>query len=104
MKPLLLFVLCTPLHGGGEYRGPWGEVYGHIEAGNAEAPTAILRTPIGPSWFTANDTNDDGDLTWDEFIGPEASFRAMDTDKDGLVDANEATAYEAMLASKINRP
>ncbi len=78
-------------------------LFGAIDRPSAEAPTAVLRKPIGPSWFTANDTNDDGDLTWEEFIGPETSFRAMDTDKDGLIDATEAAAYEAQLISKPNR-
>ena len=77
-------------------------LFGAVDRPSAEAPTAILRTPVGPSWFTANDTNDDGDLTWEEFIGPEPSFRAMDTDQDGLIDASEAAAYESMLISKRN--
>lgn len=79
-------------------------LFGAIDRPSATAPTAILRTPVGPSWFTANDTNDDGDLTWDEFIGPEASFRAMDTDKDGLIDATEAAAYEAQLVGQQDPP
>lgn len=75
-------------------------LFGAVDRPAAEAPTAILRTPIGPSWFIANDTNDDGDLTWDEFIGPEPTFRAMDTDHDGLIDAKEAAAFEASLRTQ----
>ena len=75
-------------------------LFGAVDRPAAEAPKAILRPPVGPSWFTANDTNDDGDLTWEEFIGPESTFHAMDTDRDGLIDAREASAYEAQLVSK----
>ncbi len=77
-------------------------LFGAVDRPTAEAPTAVLRKPIGPSWFVANDTNDDGDLTWEEFIGPETTFRAMDTDQDGLIDASEAAAYESQLISKPN--
>ncbi|MCG8652556.1 MAG: hypothetical protein MI861_22135, partial [Pirellulales bacterium] len=79
-----------------------GSLFGAIDRPEAEAPTAILRPPVGPSWFTACDANDDGDLTWEEFIGPETSFRAMDVDGDGLIDANEAANYESQLISKSN--
>jgi hypothetical protein len=36
------------------------------------------------------DRNNDGDLTWKEFLGPRYVFEELDTDHDGLIDAKEA--------------
>jgi Ca2+-binding EF-hand superfamily protein len=46
----------------------------------------------GPIWFQRMDRNNDGDLTWNEFLGPREVFHRIDTDGDGLIDANEAFA------------
>ncbi len=48
------------------------------------------RTPIGPSWFQRMDRNNDGDLTWNEFLGPREVFHRIDKDGDGLIDPQEA--------------
>lgn len=44
----------------------------------------------GPAWFQALDRNRDGDVSRREFTGPAAVFDKLDTDKDGLLSAEEA--------------
>ena len=36
------------------------------------------------------DRNGDGDLTWDEFLGPREVFHQLDADQDDLIDETEA--------------
>jgi hypothetical protein len=48
------------------------------------------REPIGPTWFQRMDRNNDGDLTWNEFLGPREVFHRIDKDGDGLIDPQEA--------------
>jgi hypothetical protein len=36
------------------------------------------------------DRNNDGDLTWNEFLGPREVFHKLDADGDGLLDPVEA--------------
>jgi Ca2+-binding EF-hand superfamily protein len=48
------------------------------------------RTGIGPIWFQRMDRNNDGDLTWNEFLGPRDVFHRIDKDGDGLIDPQEA--------------
>jgi hypothetical protein len=40
------------------------------------------------------DRNQDGDLTWREFLGDRAAFDRLDADSNDLVDLNEAVAAE----------
>lgn len=53
-------------------------------------------TPMtsGPTWFRKMDRNQDGDLTWREFLGDRSAFERLDADANGLVDLNEAVAAE----------
>ncbi|OWK43032.1 EF-hand domain-containing protein [Fimbriiglobus ruber] len=53
-------------------------------------PVVQVRTPVGPVWFQRMDRNNDGDLTWKEFLGPRHVFEMLDADHDGLIDAKEA--------------
>lgn len=82
--------------GGGNFRIEFsrGQMmpFGEIERPETEAPQAILGEPVGPVWFQRMDRNTDGDLTWREFLGPRDVFDAYDADRDGLIDADEATA------------
>ena len=48
--------------------------------------------PVGaPEWFLKMDRNRDGDLSPREFLGTRATFEEYDADRDGLIDAREAT-------------
>jgi len=49
----------------------------------------------GPLWFAKMDRNGDGDVSPAEWLGEKDEFDAIDTDKDGLISADEARAYEA---------
>lgn len=55
-------------------------------------PSFEQRTAIGPTWFQRMDRNNDGDLTWNEFLGPRDVFHRIDKDGDGLIDPQEAAA------------
>ncbi len=58
------------------------------------AQTASFERPPteGPIWFLRMDRNNDGDLTWNEFLGPREVFHRIDKDGDGLIDPQEAAA------------
>jgi Ca2+-binding EF-hand superfamily protein len=53
-------------------------------------PSFEQRAGIGPIWFQRMDRNNDGDLTWNEFLGPRDVFHRIDKDGDGLIDPQEA--------------
>jgi Ca2+-binding EF-hand superfamily protein len=74
----------------GNYRlfGPTDELVSQLPAFNRGAPS-------GPIWFQRMDRNNDGDLTWQEFLGHREDFYRLDADSDGLIDPDEAA-----LASK----
>lgn len=65
-------------------------LFGRVDRPSAETPVAILKPPSGPVWFQRMDRNGDGDLTWDEFLGPRDVFHEIDEDGDGLIDEHEA--------------
>lgn len=60
----------------------------------ATSPAFQQLAPGGPIWFQRMDRNNDGDLSWYEFLGPRAVFDQLDQDNDGLIDANEAMRAE----------
>lgn len=66
-------------------------LFGRVDRPTAETPAALLKPPSGPIWFQRMDRNGDGDLTWDEFLGPREVFHRIDTDHDELIDEAEAT-------------
>ena len=63
---------------------------------NARMPTTAVATlkprPVGPIWFQRWDRNNDGDITWREFLGPRDAFEQLDADRDELIDPKEAEA------------
>ena len=65
-------------------------LFGRVDRPTAETPAALLKPPSGPIWFQRMDRNGDGDLTWDEFLGPRDVFHEIDADQDGLIDESEA--------------
>jgi Ca2+-binding EF-hand superfamily protein len=58
------------------------------------SPSFEQREAIGPIWFRRMDRNNDGDLTWNEFLGPREVFHRIDKDGDGLIDPQEAAAVK----------
>jgi Ca2+-binding EF-hand superfamily protein len=67
-------------------------LFGTGGAGESTVPRVVAqpRVPVGPIWFQRMDRNNDGDLTWKEFLGPRHVFEELDTDHDGLIDPKEA--------------
>ncbi|MBC7816103.1 MAG: hypothetical protein IAG10_04310 [Planctomycetaceae bacterium] len=61
---------------------------------NPRMPQAVVETikprPVGPIWFQRWDRNNDGDITWREFLGPRDAFEQLDADRDELIDPKEA--------------
>jgi Ca2+-binding EF-hand superfamily protein len=51
----------------------------------------------GPVWFRKMDRNGDGDVSPREWLGTMEDFRRIDTDGDGLIDAEEAERYDAQM-------
>ncbi len=73
------------------------DLFGRVDRPQAQATPAVLSFGSGPVWFQRMDRNSDGDLVWDEFLGPRDVFHELDTDGDNLVDTQEAIAYEKKL-------
>jgi Ca2+-binding EF-hand superfamily protein len=65
-------------------------LFGRVDRPAVETPAALLKPPSGPIWFQRMDRNGDGDLTWDEFLGPRDEFHFLDADQDDLIDEAEA--------------
>jgi Ca2+-binding EF-hand superfamily protein len=68
------------------------QLFGTGGIGESTVPRIVAqpRTPVGPIWFQRMDRNNDGDLTWKEFLGPRHVFEELDADHDGLIDPQEA--------------
>lgn len=66
------------------------QLFGRSERMVFQETKFIQRPAVGPIWFQRMDRNSDGDLTWNEFLGPPEVFHALDADRDGLVDYKEA--------------
>lgn len=72
-------------------------LFGRVDRPTVETPEALLAAPSGPIWFQRMDRNSDGDLTWDEFLGPREVFHQLDQDHDDLIDKSEAGKAEEVL-------
>jgi Ca2+-binding EF-hand superfamily protein len=66
------------------------QLFGPSEQLLAQTPAFQQRRPTGPIWFQRMDRNNDGDLTWNEFLGPREVFHDLDVDADSLIDPAEA--------------
>ena len=80
-------------------RGGLPGLTGEGPIGLAPAAAAVVRSmaaaspagsSAGPDWFRKMDSNQDGDVSRREFLGPRDQFDRLDRDKDGLIDADEA--------------
>jgi len=60
-------------------------------------PIARTLPTSGPTWFRRMDRNQDGDLSWREFLGERGTFDQLDTDKNGMIDLDEAMAGDQRL-------
>jgi Ca2+-binding EF-hand superfamily protein len=67
------------------------QLFGPSEELLAQTPAFQQRTPTGPIWFQRMDRNNDGDLTWNEFLGPREVFHKLDANGDDLIDPQEAS-------------
>ena len=56
------------------------------------AAPSVFSSDAGPRWFRHMDRNQDGDVSWREFLGTRAEFNRLDADSDMLVSAAEADA------------
>jgi EF hand len=59
------------------------------------SPSRLASRASAPVWFRKMDRNKDGDLSPREWLGTDEEFKAIDTDGDGLISADEAIAFEA---------
>jgi Ca2+-binding EF-hand superfamily protein len=74
---------------------------GEFAAGGFSSRMAFGARPVapkrGPVWFQKMDRNGDGDVSPREWLGTLEEFRRIDTDGDGLIDADEAARYDAQM-------
>lgn len=74
---------------------------------NPQMPqTAVVTAkprPVGPIWFQRWDRNNDGDITWREFLGPRDAFQQLDADRDDLIDPKEAEAAAALAEKSVRQ-
>jgi Ca2+-binding EF-hand superfamily protein len=66
---------------------------------NSGTPSFQSRNLTGPVWFQRMDRNGDGDLSWNEFLGPRDVFQKLDKDHDELIDPVEAEAAAGLSRS-----
>jgi Ca2+-binding EF-hand superfamily protein len=63
----------------------------------AGAADGLPELTTGPLWFRKMDRNRDGDVSRREFLGSDEQFRQIDTDGDGLISADEAERFDALM-------
>jgi hypothetical protein len=64
---------------------------------SAPRPNYPRTTPL---WFQRMDRNNDGDVSFREFLGTREEFNRIDTDGDGLISPEEAIRYEESLRAR----
>ena len=66
---------------------------GMMRSGDAILPGRDVMQ--GPEWFRRMDRNQDGDISYREFVGTRAMFAELDQDNDRLISADEASAIDS---------
>ena len=76
------------------------QLFGTGPMGESTVPRLVAqpRVPVGPIWFQRMDRNQDGDVSWKEFLGPRHVFEELDVDHDGLIDPEEAKRAEFLMS------
>jgi Ca2+-binding EF-hand superfamily protein len=74
------------------------QLFGPSEQPAAETPAFQRHQLAGPIWFQRMDRNNDGDLIWNEFLGPRWVFDQLDADADELLDPSEAAKWRPQPA------
>ncbi len=69
------------------------QLFGPVDQPAAQALELQRRQVAGPIWFQRMDRNNDGDLIWNEFLGPRWVFDQLDADGDELLDPQEAARW-----------
>ncbi len=76
---------------------PFGNPERQVNVRMSTAVAEVIKPrPVGPIWFQRWDRNNDGDITWREFLGPRDAFEQLDADRDELIDPREAEAANAL--------
>jgi len=68
--------------------------------GTGQQPLPARKAKRVPEWFTKLDLNNDGVVSPREWLGSRETFDEIDTDKDGLISAEEAEAYDKKKREK----
>jgi Ca2+-binding EF-hand superfamily protein len=84
---------------------PFGNPERAVNARIAQQVVATSKPrPVGPIWFQRWDRNNDGDITWREFLGPRDAFEQLDADGDDLIDPKEAAVAVTRTKAKTRKP
>jgi hypothetical protein len=64
-------------------------------------PASMRVDPLWPDWFRNMDRNSSGDLSREEFIGPDDQFKRYDTNGDRVISPQEAVSADADFLSQV---
>jgi len=78
------------------------QLFGPIDLPAVQTTGFQRRQLTGPVWFQRMDRNNDGDLIWNEFLGPRWVFDQLDADGDELLDPQEAAKWQPKTATTRN--
>ena len=78
-------------------------LFGPSEQREKQTISFNTQVAVGPPWFVGSDRNNDGDLTWKEFLGHREDFHYLDLDGDQLIDPNEAVRAENLRGSESTK-
>ncbi|HEV3256796.1 MAG TPA: EF-hand domain-containing protein, partial [Gemmataceae bacterium] len=76
---------------------PYGQYVVALNGSFAQPNRPTPQQTRGPVWFRKMDRNHDGDVSRREFLGTDEEFKRIDTDGDGLISAEEAENYDALM-------